>query len=74
MLGTMAAAETGAGGSPQIADAAFGFAGARAAAAIFDRPEPNAAVGAAVDAAVGLAAGDTLDVPQPKPPILCLSQ
>jgi hypothetical protein len=60
LLGTAAAAGTAGGGSPQLADAAFGSAGARAAAEIFDPPDPNAAVGAAVDAAAG---GAPLDAP-----------
>jgi hypothetical protein len=58
LLGTAAAAETAGGGAPQIAAAAFG-AGAWAAAETFDPPDPDAAMGAAVDAV----AGGTLDVP-----------
>ena len=59
LLGTAAAAETAGGGSPQIAVvAAFGD-GAWAAAETFDPPDPNAAMGAAVDAV----AGGTLDAP-----------
>jgi hypothetical protein len=57
LLGTAAAAGTAGDGSPQLADAAFGSAGARAAAMVAGPPGPNTTAGAAVEAGKALRIG-----------------